>query len=381
MSWSLNPPRRHLVPAPERADISKRERKLRAELKKANEAYWTPGHREVVMQAQQESCRVCNQGMYFSAHSDRERTSASHPFDPVGVGAERYSVARAAFATWFATTSALEKEIRALKQRKDGALRDDVDIPGWMRQTMGYGSDWREKLEGLTGLRLGGIHGCGHYGCAFQTNDPRWVVKVTRDATEGPQQAKIRDLQRKGSYGMADAFSIVREVYRLGMTLKFKGAENPVYVVVREDIHPFYGWMDQHHDGWRHGQGRATELTGHPTYQHIRRAIEALHQYKSLAHDWYKRRGRGDQLVIENKMHDTIQHISNAFPEMATAMQMYQEEGAPFRDVHANNIGVRLHEHEEHSVGPGSVVIFDPGHTPTDEKRSIVDVNPHGRRR
>lgn len=278
------------------------------------------------------------------------------------------------------------------------------DIPGWLKKVLKERGgkiedaarralsspdaqvDWPEKL------------GCGHYGCAWGIlepggDKPRYVVKITRDPTEGPMQATIAKRQQAGDYGFEDGFAIVRGVYRLEPDVSWKGKMWPVYAIVREEVAPilslsgkgvmFYGHMG--------AESRDEDVPGiYPkvTRAQLGRAIDALHAYKDVAAKWYAQKAlkRPKQYKIddlESKMQEHLNRISDWLPTVGTVMGILQEEGTPLRDVHANNVGVRRHEGvvspDDPKNGIGYPCIFDPGHLPNSDEeaeRGIARLNP-----
>jgi hypothetical protein len=267
----------------------------------------------------------------------------------------------------------------------------DAKLPGWLTKTLGKKTEWKAKIEKTTGLRLLEPLGCGHFGCAFKTDDPKWVVKISRDPTEGPMQAMIAKRQKEGDYGF-DGFAIVRAVYKLNVTTLWKGKEWPVYVIVREEVTPFTAIYKSH------GSGDVELVSPRTDHQLAERAIGAMHDYKDYAAKWYatkrypvkvyvRKYGLPEPTTVRSKdelesmMHDKLSRVSDAFPYLGQIMEIMQAEGQPMRDVHWNNIGVRVHQIDNDS-SIGAVVIFDPGHTPSGEDpANIATINPARRAR
>lgn len=279
------------------------------------------------------------------------------------------------------------------------------DIPGWLKKVL---KDRGRKVEEAARRAIGPDAavdwpkklGCGHYGCAWGILEPglsapRYVVKVTRDPTEGPMQAKIAERQQRGDYGFDDGFAIVRGVYRLEPDVEWRGKTWPVYAVVREEVLPvlsaagkgvmLYGYMS--------AEQREEAVPG--IYPPVKRwqlgkAIDALHKYKDAAAKWYaqgalKRPSQHKLDQLDTEMSEHLSRISDFLPTVGTIMGILQSEGTPLRDVHANNIGVRRHPGvampDDPEAGLGYVVIFDPGHLPQGDEtaeRGITRINPVG---
>lgn len=350
-------------------------------------------------------CEVCGEHQWAFVHKepvqggyDAISGRVRHAWKPKYSRAE-VAAANAARDVYDEKVRKLTEEERRLEAHLKGAATGVVpdSVPGWLEKVLGLKSQWRPKLEKAIGIKLDKILGCGHYGCVFRSSDQKWVVKVTRDNTEGPMQALIRDKQRAGEYGM-DGFTIVREVYELPVPVKWRRYDSPqIYVIVREDVTPLKAPRPGYYDGLGPGREFVPGVNPRITYAQRDRSIDALHRYKDAAAKWYEAKeraaaaeARGDHYNARRAreqmdtrgtfMMNQIDDISIAFPYISTAMAKFQDEERPLRDVHANNIGIRVHgdiEGAEDAIG--AVVIFDPGHTPTKSEGAIVRVNPQRR--
>lgn len=115
------------------------------------------------------------------------------------------------------------------------------------------------------GVPLGSRLGCGRYGCVFESESP-WVVKITRDESEGPVWAYIQELLGEpledGEEGDTGAerypsFLAVRDVVRVRPDVVFNREEQPVYAIVREEAEPVFTSVERsspdgtpsYHDG------------------------------------------------------------------------------------------------------------------------------------
>jgi hypothetical protein len=98
-----------------------------------------------------------------------------------------------------------------------------------------------EQLGWPIGKRLG----CGFYGCVFQSDDP-WVVKFTRDPSEGPTWAYIAELQRDPEIASdMGGFLRVNDVARIRPDVIWEQAgeepqQMPVYAIQRESATPLF---------------------------------------------------------------------------------------------------------------------------------------------
>jgi hypothetical protein len=106
----------------------------------------------------------------------------------------------------------------------------------------------REFAENL-GWKIGKRLGCGVYGCVFESTDP-WVVKITRDWSEGPTWAYIAELFADPEIGEdMGGFCRVNDVARLRPdVLWVEPAEGggkdedllPVFAIQREAATPVF---------------------------------------------------------------------------------------------------------------------------------------------
>lgn len=276
----------------------------------------------------------------------------------------------------------------AEERGSDGSVQRRDEAPAWLRRVVLV--DRKPKIEEAVQRAVGKgakvdwkkRFGCGHYGCAYAVKErgrkePRYVVKITRDPTEGPMQAAIARRQKNGDYGFADGFAIVRGVYRIGDDVQHMGKMWPVYAVVREEVKPVNGFGVSIADVYPPING-----------SQLHSINEALNTYKERAAEWYAERARKkpSQRVLEKleeKMSSAIRRISDRAPPLGEIMGILQGEGTPLRDVHSANIGVRHHpgvaDPDDPEAGLGYIVIFDPGHTPyakDADEASIARVNP-----
>lgn len=276
--------------------------------------------------------------------------------------------------------------------------------PTWMRDLLKAKAGWAPKIERSAGLKIrfgaDDVLGCGHYGCVFPTSDPAWVVKISRDPTEGPMQAMILKWQAAGAYLMSDAFALVRGVWQIGPDITWRRKKWPVFAILREEVKPWLSIDDSNLKyGWSKHDLNNTNvdwIEHKPTYAMVERALSAMGQYRVAASEWHrindlkwrkgweetKERALGQ---VEDRLIAYSNTISDSFPEVGGAIEYIRGEGmlgAPLRDVHLGNVGIRQHSgllnEEDPDYGPGMFVIYDPGHTPTPEsteKPVIAHIN------
>lgn len=90
----------------------------------------------------------------------------------------------------------------------------------------------RVALEGILGVQLGDVLGCGHFGCVLDSDSP-WAVKLTTDPVEVEMWVQLQNaIAKKGSgqWGLTR----VKEIVRLKPNLHGKR----VWAVMREKVEP-----------------------------------------------------------------------------------------------------------------------------------------------
>lgn len=249
-----------------------------------------------------------------------------------------------------------------------------------------YVEERREVFERVTGWDLGPRLGCGFWGCAFATSAP-WVVKVTRDATEGPIWAFIRESYEARPDEMA-GFPRVDDVMRLrpdvSVAIEALGEEasepSPVYAVRREAIDPMFT-LTTRRDALRMTQRTADELglmapmsyedmkmDRRPALVEFKQAIKHLLAYKARSREIQGEEimSRPDRMVIRELESETLKHLAvlaqhPLFSDLAASLYGMAGLGVYFADLHPGNIGWRIHADIEGDVRPLTAVVTDPG--------------------
>jgi len=258
-------------------------------------------------------------------------------------------------------------------------------LPGWAEEVL----EKREKIEAILGLPIGQLYACGHFGCVFQSTPP-WSVKLTRDPTEGPMWAQLAAFVRDNNYG-TDGIARVRDIVRLHPDIRFRRREWPVHAVVREEIAPL--WEDNHLLLTPYSAERLRTKRRHvyrpyesAEVREFAELLSGLTAYKEAATRWhdaerFKRlqRKQEAQAAAEHRMMAATGLMSGPIGGyIGETLTVLADDGIYLRDVHHANIGWRLHSRigDEDDL-PETLIIFDPGHTPTGTELVIREATPN----
>lgn len=241
--------------------------------------------------------------------------------------------------------------------------------PGWVKRWLKDGG--AAAIKRNTGLAipdgLNSCLGCGFYGCAFDLDDPAWVVKLSIDRNEGPLVHRVTAIRaelegrewRGGPSEHLDGVVWFRDLFR--SETRWRGSNRTVWVIVRERIMPL--------------------ITTSFDLVDNRDAIRALLQAKEAAanynHPPSRRspRWRPRQEYLD-RFYLCIPTIALAWPAVALAMEDLAERGILLQDVHLDNLGYGMGERR---VQWEEVVIFDLGVTATpQDEGAIRRLNPGG---
>jgi len=197
--------------------------------------------------------------------------------------------------------------------------------------------------------------GCGSWGCAWMSGDPRYVIKISRDPTEGPTVAAIQHFvgNRQDSY---PGLAIIKAVWRLPEKMVYGGKSRDVYAVVREAVQP----LD--YLGYR-GRSNSDDYIIRETslgLTHLRDYVNAGIEYKQVKRNkaWYF-----------DKMRDSAVEMYNYEPTyyIAAALEELLDAEITLTDIHQGNIGYRLIDWDTNGkfeLAPSnSLLIFDFGHS------------------
>ena len=256
------------------------------------------------------------------------------------------------------------------------SYRESIDKP--KAQMLRFMHDNRKRIEKATGLTIVQADdkplGCGGYGCAYATNNKRWVVKVSSDATEAALVKSVMDVRaekaEKAGDGTGPSTALPGVVFFEGIWMRPDRRGKTMFVFVRENVEPF-----QDEDvlllDWFGSKG-----TEHPNVR-SKYGTSALNLAVEYAADFYD--AKEDQAAATDAIDSYLKWIEVVRPEMplvSEAMEEFVCRGVVLRDVHDRNVGRTLVDWGKKYRPKGSVVIFDLGCTPTDHFKGYSKLNP-----
>lgn len=282
-----------------------------------------------------------------------------------------------------------------LQGRPRVELRDNPRVKKWVQVLL----DHREQLEKAAGGPLGSVLGCGHYGCVVQMPDP-WVLKLTIDPTEAHIWSKILELEAEEVYGQ-DGFTRLARIFELRPGIRYGGRMKRVYGIVREKICPAFWtssqgngvtaytirrlgmeWTEQYPPKFSHRTLRNLDVSSHPRAAWVKsnidefyNAVQGLLDYRYIATQWHDRLHVSRRDEIKEDLREIIDKRFGGpiGGPVGESLGMLLDNDVVLRDTHLGNIGWRVVEDIDGDEAPLSLVIFDPGHTPT-EKRTDIPV-------
>jgi hypothetical protein len=244
------------------------------------------------------------------------------------------------------------------------------------------------------------MYDCGVFGCVFQSTDP-WSVKLTIDPDEGDMWAALMQFQIEADYGI-DGIARVREVVRLKPDVSWRGKKRPLHVVVREEIYPIWEeglagnyFSDVTIDrlglsGIKPPQGfnrwsfeavrRRSTLESKRLPPRVRGNLRefydllmALDLYREGAQNWHhaskftrtQNRERMQEAAWDDMTRDLNRMSGPVGGYIGETLGSLMDHGIVLQDVHWNNIAWRAHDRIEGEELPLTLIIFDPGATPT----------------
>jgi len=235
---------------------------------------------------------------------------------------------------------------------------DVIYLDEWMPRNV-------RNIKEKTGLKVldptGGV-GFGAFGCVYLTDDPRWVVKVTRDMDEGPMAMKIVELRGEKGGGTGFGPSKVlpgivffKNVFRARAVEHHRKIFRP-YVIIRENVSPVEEPYVRNVMGW---------------YVDPRISTEESHTALNLAYKWARKFDdhKDDPKKLKQailKYVDWLKVVREEFPYVGQDMLDLMDHDMVLQDVHQYNIGFTTVDWGAEYRAKQSAVIYDLGMTNAD---------------
>jgi hypothetical protein len=273
-------------------------------------------------------------------------------------------------------------------QQQPKKKRKKVDV-AWLDR---YMPKYARKIYEKTGLKVqdptGGV-GCGLFGCVYLTDDPKWVVKVTRDQDEGPLALRIVELRKElgggDGYGPSTALPGIvffKDIFQ-ARTIEYDRRHFKPYVLIRENVRPAEDEDVEEKMTWYVDKHLPTDIDDDDDKKKHQHARDMSHPGLNIAMLWarlfhmYVDDSRKLGKAMTNYI-EWLDEIKDEFPLIVKDMfyLMGEEHNLVLMDVHAYNIGYSIVDWGSQYRRPGSAVIHDLGMTPTIPKTRFRMLNP-----
>ena len=220
------------------------------------------------------------------------------------------------------------------------------------------------------------MYGCGHWGCAYPTSEPRWTVKVSADPTELDIVAAVLS---KPELRENPGIVYILGIWRLPEPAVQKagwadpgGQERIIHVTLRENIKPIETDLATEHEDdlillLHHLRVEAGNLnSGAKALELVERRGEATDRLQSLLDQAaYNNYETAEQLWLRH-----LQQLQNEYETAHLAWfisDFARDFNTALADIHAGNVGLREHslsdlgllQHEDYDTW----VAFDLGHS------------------
>lgn len=280
-----------------------------------------------------------------------------------------------------------------------------------------------DRFQRTLDVPIGERLGCGRYGCVFDSTSP-WVVKVTRDESEGPIWSYMSELLGDPEYHkLLPSFLRVRDVVRVRPDVIFNDVVQPVFAIVRESAAPVFDQVqvvnprDKYDVSFETALSEQTlsilgmtasalkkaQLQRPVLYTNVSErvrllpkgvqkdfaefhfAIEATRAYRHSAITfhrlrWQSKKSPAEIALTEEAQADmraacTVLQRFDISTELGdTLLTAEQEADLVFQDMHMYNIGWRTHRTISREKLPQCMVILDPGAMATPYMPEIREV-------
>ena len=311
--------------------------------------------------------------------------------------------------------SVMRRAVESAAQR--AAPMGRVALPGGMPAHIAEGVAWaqfldenKDRFQRTLDVPIGGRLGCGRFGCVYESSSP-WVVKITRDESEGPIWSYMAELLADEELvDMLPSYLRVHDIVRVLPDVIFNDEAQPVFGVVREAAAPVFDNVqvvnprDKYDVSFEIALSSQTlqilgvkpaalkRLNMQPPilYKHmseqiarfpkgvqtsfadLHMAVQGTRAYRKAADVFHRLRWKGDKTEGEEALAEealldmlaacTLMQKTSLAEELGTTLiASHTEADLVFRDLHIFNIGWRTHRMIEGEKLPQCMVILDPG--------------------
>ena len=280
-----------------------------------------------------------------------------------------------------------------------------------------------DRFQRTLDVPIGARLGCGRFGCVFESRIP-WVVKLTRDESEGPIWSYMSELLSDTDLTASlAAFLRVHDVVRIRPDVVFNDEVQPVFAIVREQAEPVFDQVEVVNPRDKYDTSFETALSAQTLkilgvtsaalkradlqtpvlykrmseriemfpkgvqtqFAELHLAIQGTRSYRQFADVFHRLRWKPNKTAAENMQAAETEAMLLAACSVLERLELSRELGVTlaiahteadliFRDLHLYNIGWRTHRVIDGQKLPQCMVILDPGAMATPYMPEIREV-------
>ena len=189
-------------------------------------------------------------------------------------------------------------------------------------------------------------YGSGVWGYVFPTGNPRWVLKVTADPTEGPITAAVMEHDNLRYDAGVCYFAAI---WRLGVPVGVEG-EYEAYIILREDMTPVL----QKDKDWVTFSTQVDRLNA------IQKSTGAYNEQMNAVEDAGSASAMDKHIAALEKLAPRLDreytqalHTKYLRAVVEFQIEFFETFGRPLADIHFGNIGWRVHNLDNLGVDLG----------------------------
>jgi len=224
--------------------------------------------------------------------------------------------------------------------------------PGWAVKFLAKNG---RRIVERTGADFHHYYGCGAYGCAFGSRDPRWTVKITADEWEAKLAAFCVAVRSHAPSALAGVVQFGALYASDLVAVDWQSKPARAFVIVRESVLPI---TDHDVRASAHGGARARWLV---------RGIDLLIDAREAAKRAFDAKRASAEQVALRQYRTALDDLRDIEPfrfVAATMEELLHRYNVLCLDAHYGNIGRTIQP-----IGVrrrDDLVIFDLGATPTE---------------